>query len=77
LMLSRLGSITFDTATDEFVIEKSVWRSALTALCAGLVMTLVTLYYDKSGGSAVFVAWGAWLTGDLLGYWRRMVRAGG
>ena len=77
LMLSRLGSITIDTATHEFVIERSVSRSALTALFAGVVMTLVTLYYDKSGGSAVYVAWGAWITGDTLGYWRRMVRAGG
>lgn len=52
LMLSRLGSITFITSTREFVYDLSVLGSALTALCVGIVVTLLPLFEDKSGGCA-------------------------
>lgn len=77
LMLSRLGSITFITSTREFVFDLSVLGSALTALCAGIVVTLLALYEDKFGGSAAHVAGAAWITGAMLDQWRRVARAGG
>lgn len=78
LMLSRLGSITFDTATHEFFIEQSVSRSALIALFAGVFVALMPLLEDTVGrGNPAIAAWCAWMAGGALGHWRRMVRAGG
>ena len=77
LMHSRLGSITFDTTTHEFVIELSVLRSAVGALFAGVVVTLLSRSSNNFGDYSAFVAVGAWLTGGMLGQWRRIVRAGG
>ena len=78
LMLSRLDSITFDTASREFVIEQSVLRSALTALFAGVGVALLTLFWDEVwGGHLALAAWCAWMAGGALGEWRRLVRAEG
>jgi hypothetical protein len=76
LMLSQLDSITFDTATHEFVIERSVLSSALTALFLGVGVALLPHFWVGVGhpfGAAAF----AWIGGGSLGQWRRIVRAGG
>lgn len=78
LMLSRLGSISFDTATHEFVLEQSIVKSALTALFIGVFVALAPLFYDKVGvGDPLLAAWCAWMSGGTLGQWLRILRAEG
>lgn len=78
LMVSRLDLITFDTATREFVIERSVLGSALTALFLGGGVALVPHFWDYAGGGyPLCAAAGAWMAGGALSEWRRGVRAEG
>lgn len=78
LALSHLGSITFDTATREFLFKGSVLGSALTALFVGVIAASLPLVPNNSfGDCAAWVAVSAWTAGGALDQWRRVVRAGG